>query len=334
MLSAALRDYLQTEKAENLEDLIFSEIQLEEPEKKRLTATYPIGASSSIAFKLSQHLNLQQQEKEIKKEIYSNNITKALKENLEKYNTLPFVLEISGSVYLNAYLTKESSEKLFRIFLQTKEKDFFNLNCFLHPEIETIRKFEIKEYKIDWQQILSRFASEKDLLQQQLSVSIAAQKEIYFEQRLIMLAALADKEFDLRIYLQGLAGRQNVPWYYAKFFKDCGTYLSFLEGKLKEITPEMSIEKNDFEMPEYLQNCLCNFFSLRKVFFESFNCAKPEKIMALLLTLLRNFYDLYNRPNFRMLPREGFSRGEVLALKLYLEKLLSSVNYIFPILRQ
>ncbi len=334
MLSGALNDYLQTKKSENLKDLIFSAIELEEPEKKRLTAAHPIGASSSIAFKLSQYLSVGQQEEEMKKEFYSNNIAQALKENLEKYNKLPFVLEISGAVYLNAYLSKESCEKLFNIFLQTKEKDFFDLNCLLLPGFEIINKFRINEYKIDWHQILLQFAESKDLCEQELFQIVNVQKNINLEQRLMMLAALSDRDLDLRSYLHGLAGRQNVPWYFAKFFRDSANYLSFLESRLNEITSSKRLEKNDFRMPDYLQNGVSNFFSLRKVFFESFFYSKPEKLMGSLLSLLRNFYDLYNRPNFRMLQGDCFSREEVLALKLYLEKLISSLNYIFSLLKQ
>lgn len=334
MLSAGILDYLRAENAEELAENIFSGMLLEEPEKGRIPQGAVLGASSSIAFKITKYLNQKCLNQGLTADYSCINISRALNKNLEKYNKLPFILEISGSVYLNGYLSPQGREKLFHIFLNAEEKVFFNLTSLTFPEMEKSEMFHLKEVQINWKEILDRLRTTDDPSKKIFYEECKKGEKISFEQKLMLLSALSDKELDLRVYLQGLAGKQNVPWYFAKFLKDCANYLSFLEKKLSSDFVQGNTNEENFRLPQYLQSSANNFLSLRKVFYESIRYSKPEKLVASLHCLIRDFYNLYNRPDFRNLQSQDFPKGEILSMKLYLEKLLSSLRHVFFILEQ
>lgn len=207
-----------------------------------------------------------------------------------------FDLYATSSGFINA---NPRGQFLFKYFSEFSKKitsdSFFSFNTF--NTINAILSSENEDLK----KLLKPELSETDFI--------------------MLLAILGDDELSADPYLQGLKGKENIPWLLEQFSRDwrrvvkASTVDNFV---LNDFSPSQLEQSFDFAFREQLRALMClrNFDSL-------------ERLFPFCLSLVSTFYECYNQPSFRQaleskeLGRVGLSTN---LLGLAIESVLNSLR--------
>jgi hypothetical protein len=106
------------------------------------------------------------------------------------------------------------------------------------------------------------------------------------DDQLMLLAVCADSELSAAAYLSGLHGRENIPWYLARLESDVQRHLSAVENvPLREEMTKIGLSR-----------CLLGF---RRNYLLARTLKRPEMFFAAIVSIARNFYVEFNRPDVR-----------------------------------
>ena len=148
----------------------------------------------------------------------------------------------------------------------------------------------------DWNAVRSRAVELGDedvpaLLDRGMGVEVA----------MMLLGRLADPELDLRRYLNGMNGKENLPWLFERFRKDV-------------TTASRSVNATESAAAVPITDAFLRFASKELPWFRfHFGLAvredRPEALFGYLLSLVRQFYSFYSRPDFRNALASGFAES-------------------------
>ena len=124
------------------------------------------------------------------------------------------------------------------------------------------------------------------------------------DERLMLLSLFADSEIEIRPYLQGIGGRENVPWYVRRFCTDWKALVSAV-GAVNRQAVHWQAPWGENQRHRLLEAGLSS--TLRELLFLRFfaDAAEreetPELLLRQVLLLIRAFYSFYNLPECRAL---------------------------------
>jgi hypothetical protein len=188
-----------------------------------------------------------------------------------------------------------------------------------HAQASDLRLFQ-SEYDRSWR-ALAELSLDREILRQQVERSDNSDaREVLLKLEMtewsldgviMLLAVLADSEIDASSFLRGLSGRENVPWYLDRFFRESREYLR----ELATVAGEQSALATGNES---FDQVWCRLATVREEIFRSIvhsagaldrhppNRQQPERLVKIAVDLVRCFYAFYNRPEWR----PGFGRLE------------------------
>lgn len=143
---------------------------------------------------------------------------------------------------------------------------------------------------INWSDIFSRCREEKSDDVALFAHKLLGQEFVSFRDKLMALALLADRELEVKPYLLGLCGRQNIPWYFDKFVSDVSSYLS--KYPIIEV-PQWGIATEEMFMPVIIK-----ILEFRHKFFLAAEEGKPWLVVRQLIEMIRDFYTFFHHPSF------------------------------------
>jgi hypothetical protein len=181
--------------------------------------------------------------------------------------------------------------------------------------------------RLAWNEICDRAAKMKDNADaRSLAAHSLALSQPDWRQALMLLSIMADPEIALEPYMQGLAGRQNTPWYLRRFFTDW-KHLSeeMASGNRQSSTSSGGAFPRSGLLRAFEQG-LRRLLGLRSVYLRSFLTSQPELLLGEILELTKAFYSLYNDPSGRaallqengeMFPRKIQGLSSAIALAVF-----------------
>ena len=125
------------------------------------------------------------------------------------------------------------------------------------------------------------------------------------QSRLMVFGAIADVELDMKPFLSGLAGKQNLPWFFARGESDlarlltlvnnwlCPDKIATADARTKKITKRVSTGEG-FSEP-WLNQAL----SYRRQLRVASQRERPEVLVAHATKLLSDFYQIFLKPEYR-----------------------------------
>ena len=209
-----------------------------------------------------------------------------------------FTLELGGSGHINATPTPKLLANWTLCFVVEAPLSLLRSGSFICVPESNHEQLGLQP---DHDQLLERLRARTDPDAVALYERCSATGIRRFAERAMVLGVLGDPELDARPYLSGLAGRQNVPWLLDRFREDAARYEETLRpagGGLEGSPPVV----------------LAPSFALLRTFRRSLLLAdlhqRPERFFAHLLQIVRDFYRVYNQPQYRAPRDEQFSAGE------------------------
>lgn len=194
-----------------------------------------------------------------------------------------FSLEVGGRGYLNASATKDFRQAVVAAMIQRKWNAFFS-------GASVFRDGRKEDFQWDMDAAFARLRASEDpsallLLTEEANASVV-------ERRIMLLSLLSDAELDGGVYLKGLHGRQNTPWYLRRYFDDVTRYSTFL----REL-PQVS--RNESECADELRPTEKLLLDFRHSLFMAARHDRPERFLSHLLFITRDFYRIFNDPRLR-----------------------------------
>ena len=251
-----------------------------------------------------------------------------------------FSFHLGGTGHLNGEVTPQFVTDYFRQFLNQGSGMMFDSTGILSNQLReksagrnAAANF-ISEFSVDWPSAISGFVLSKDLLLERangsanpdvkrITGSLPKEGRWEIDTVVMLLAVLADPEIDSTVYQRGLAGRENIPWYLTRFFRESRSYIDSLTRSCKSLNipissgPPFSCEN---EISPDLEPIWRRFFGFRETLFRSIvapYCGaqdrrgaagakgralelQPERLLYAVVELVRGYYTFYNRPEWRI----------------------------------
>ena len=268
--------------------------------------------SCDLAFEMSKLSR-----KELAQEPQPSYVARVLSDLLAERPENWIITSAVDSGHLNFFLTPTFAIDFSRALLGAEEGELLAFGSLLLGEQS---EFEIGfaeglEHSLECRELLVRAKRESPEEMMEFSKSRDLSKAVLSERDFsVLLALLADPDFEVESYLMGLASRMNVPWYFERFAKDCGEFLSKFE--VCDMTSGLA-SGEDLAALETLRGV----FSFRDCFCQSLLSKKPERLLGHLLACIRQFYEQYNSPRARALTSERPLRPADLNFLLFVELL-------------
>ena len=118
-------------------------------------------------------------------------------------------------------------------------------------------------------------------------------QDVEYAQIVMGLALVSDKELSPDAYRQSLQGWENIPWFLNKTRNDLSKYIKFLSSIPLDADQDIS------DLPQQLLSLLESLYQFRFLKLQAELLDKDELVMKGLLEVIRRFYSVYNRPEFR-----------------------------------
>ena len=208
-----------------------------------------------------------------------------------------FQLEIGGAGHLNATPTPAFRAEWFANILFKQPEALLSDGAFVvfaAPDSEPI------PLHVDLPRMLDRARAREDadmkLLLERFGSAAPRRGDL-----LMLFGALSDPELDCSLYLRGLAGRENVPWYLDRFRSDIIGYERLLSGYLA--APPHG------EPPQIFSDSMLLLRNFRRSLILADLHQRPERFFGHLLELMKDFYRIYNQPPYRA-PEKSLSADE------------------------
>lgn len=217
--------------------------------------------------------------------------------------------------HINIQLTEYAKTRFLQKLSELAAEDFFSRRSLLFPEIVLV-EVEKQKFLIQASVLLAQARESEDRELKEFVDKLRSAGEYAQDDLFMLLAAYSDCELELRAYRQGLAGKQNIPWYFSRFKADL---LKFI-AKAKKQLGSKELEKSEIlHLPQPAEQALEHLLSYRGVYFNSLRGDKPEVFFAFLISCMHSFYQFYNRPEIRSLelPLEAIAELRSLSKSLY-----------------
>lgn len=207
-----------------------------------------------------------------------------------------FEFSIGGSGFINASPTKILFPLMIESFFENKWGIFFKPATMIF-ETSTIHESDLLDLKKQFeiiaysQEQLANNSNEDVRLLMKARASHGFDKET----ALMCTALLADDEIDVYPYLNGVCGRQNVPWYIRRFNNDAEVYEL-------ELLKRFSIKEVDMKeegLPKDITKACVLIKYFRHILFCALYEKRPEVFLRHIFEMMKAFYFFYNHPNWR-----------------------------------
>jgi arginyl-tRNA synthetase len=238
-------------------------------------------AATNLAFLLAKVLSKKPFPQQVAAELVS-----LLELNLSK----DFMFSIGGQGFINIIPTAQYLKRFFRE-AGADPKGFFFDNT---PE----------QIKVDWdEQYYNEKLLKSDLAREFLNhLQPLPKNRNLTSDSLTLLAMLTDQDFDLTVYLRGLNGRENIPWYIERFLFDANRHSTSLTTAAHFPEDEFWKTQLDLLLSQRKIRALNLFHEL--LFFReelrlTFQLRQPERLLRAILKLIQSFYTLFNNPKMR-----------------------------------
>lgn len=223
-----------------------------------------------------------------------------------------FKFELGGTGHLNGSIAPPLIEKFAAEVSTGGARMLFKPQTLTAGHAATGRPQLFRsEYEVDWQTALNGLTLPRGGLEKSAAESSNPDAAVLLDHlrrgwtldgAVMLLAVLADPEIDSSVYLRGLSGRENVPWFLDRFFRQSRDYLQAVLPS----TPKQGNETSTLDPG--LKNCWSALMGVREIIFRSavsplsrLPCVppQPERLVGLMVELARCFYSYYNRPEWR-----------------------------------
>jgi len=131
------------------------------------------------------------------------------------------------------------------------------------------------------------------------------------ELQLMTIALLSDEDLDSSVYLKGLEGKENIPWFFCQFNRDVLKVVNQCSGcdpQCLMINREQVLlgaynftRRMPVSVEEICRGFILELFSFRHTLRLSVNRARPDIWFLYLRSLIGRFYAFYNVPKYREL---------------------------------
>lgn len=117
----------------------------------------------------------------------------------------------------------------------------------------------------------------------------------------LLLALRVDKELEYGVFLRGLNGRENIPWYFSKFERDATVFAERARKSLS-LDPEQTMELSSKALSSPLIGPLAErVLGFRRSYLLAVQHRRADILLKFLLDSVRSIYAVYNRPQIRAL---------------------------------
>ena len=204
----------------------------------------------------------------------------------EKIKNSDFDVSLGGDGYLNA---TPSPEYIDRWLKSSICPEYF----LIPPNVESVCD------KVIWHNLYSRIkkSTDKEVLE------FVSGRDLSLDDCLMLSAFFSDPETELTPYLEGLKGRQNIPWYLGKFLEDSEKILKQLNWD-----PEQSSNADLSKLDPRLSELLRAIMLFRGKVFGNGSVFEPVRGVGTLIFVVRNFYAFYNLPECRAMLKNSSNK--------------------------
>lgn len=224
-----------------------------------------------------------------------------------------FQFSVSEFGHINVSLSALVKAKFLQKLAECSAENFFSAQNLLFPEITAVN-LQGGAFVVEIEKLLREMDSSKDSEFEKFRSKLSSAPTR--DDKWMLLAAASDCELDLRTYLQGLAGKQNIPWYFSRFKSDA---LRFIK-KAKKTLGKNCFEQTELHLPLCASLGLEQVLNYRGTYFNCLKTGRPEVFFSFLLNCMHAFYQFYNRPEVRSfaLPTEALAQLRALSKSLCL----------------
>ena len=251
-----------------------------------------------------------------------------MKQHLEINLEFPrpaFELSIAGGGYLNAIPAEALIKHFVQYCWEQKAEPLFYWDSFCFNTVVSSEPSgkRFKPNLPDWNILCKKSPVVLEFAQELAKARDVSERRLE-EDRLMALALFVDKEIDSEPYLRGLAGRDNVVWYFKRFSKDWSFFakkcFSALAGReeydlliaLKMPTNTSSKEGGFWRLDRVLTAAILLVLKFRRACQAAEAKNEGQKIIHQALSAARYFYSYYHLPEVRAL--SSFSSAEIRTL--------------------
>ncbi len=289
------------------------------PEINALMASnFPFVFAKLIEDRLRQQGNLAAQ-------VLPEMLARTILDNSSKLDSSKGLFELStgGQGYLNAVprvlLLNEFMQKCWEL----SAAPIFSWSPFCASREEAQKPFI--RLRIDWGRIREKCRKSRDRSIREFVLFLASRDRVFEDDVLMALALLAKSQLDTDVYIRGLAGSENIPWYMNKFRQDWRRFAESCFQKAPEVRSvafDLDLlelqrirgheEAAFWPLPRAVIRVLQCILCFREVYLKALDNNQPEILVEHLLRVVRCFYSYYNHPDVRSF--RALSRQEVFHL--------------------
>jgi len=208
----------------------------------------------------------------------------------ERFSKVHFEIVVGGSGHLNAVTKPGSRREFIERLCQLGGKRLFSGESLLgisEPQVQRSLPEQTFSLQSNFSQTVSRLAEQSD--ETIAAVLAEYENDPSPDLRILLLSLAADPEIDGTVFLRGLSGRQNTPWYLARYFSDAKRFIDSLPRTESVVEPE----RRELAATSQL------LFLFRHELFMAERMQRPERFFLHVLRLVRDFYRLFNDPRMR-----------------------------------
>lgn len=204
-----------------------------------------------------------------------------------------FVYEAGGKGYCNGLPKQFLIEEFFRACVESKGEFVFQVENDSVSELFTPCELQ---HVADTLILHEKNSDVRTEIRQVVQSNRAIE-----DKGLLLLAMTIDPELDPKAFLTGSTGRQNVPWYLEHFLRTWNRLGEDLDPKVRQClegASDQATERNAFkELRD--STAVRELLSVREEVRRAVRSSRPELFLVSVLTLVREFWRLYNLPETR-----------------------------------
>jgi len=256
--------------------------------------------TSDIAFLIAEHVT-KQSGQEIFPPDVSRNLVSLLSQsenNIARY----FNISVGGPGHINATLKNVFVDEYLKKLARLGKSVLFQELSFVVSEDFLVTSRQPKPIVFNLKHLIEKRGNKQ---RHDIELLIAARNglaELSQIDLMMILGLVADSELDVTVYLNNLAGKENVPWYLFKFVQDSKNLAQELEvssATRPESRTESSFYSDMFSVR--VNDFLRQLLRIRAAYRSSLKQQRPDILLRTLLEMIGKFYLFYNHPSERAL---------------------------------
>lgn len=214
-----------------------------------------------------------------------------------------FTVQAGGLGFINANPNKKFLVEFYRWLVETKGACLFHEQSLVVFPVVSPPPFTSDRiafsWPLSWGKILKGKACQEPDILNFVDHLRSKKAEISFNEQLMLLALIACPELEVKPFLQGLKGRQNIPWYLEKMRVDLEMCRSALAAMPQEKNCQQLGLIKEFFDTSYLNVVLNQLLLFRNRLFHWKRTGNPGQLIVLLLQIAQDFYAFYHLPQTR-----------------------------------